>query len=145
MKKGRNKGFTLFELLIVIAILAILYSIAAANVMGLQNEARISKARGDLKTLKLALDTYVKNYNMCPKKQDYQYVLIQESPNLLVSHLTDPFGPTANTLYPFDASNNSENYVVYSIGIHKDGAATIGDDGKVSLKGTPLFETNGYD
>ena len=39
MKKTKNRGFTFIEIIIVLAILSILYSLAAANVMGLQTEA----------------------------------------------------------------------------------------------------------
>lgn len=145
MKKSKSRGFTLIEVLIVIAILAILYSMAAANVMGMQTEAKIARAKGDLKTLKLAIDAYIKNNNACPKKDDYQYLLIRQSPNIVYGNLIDPFGTTMNTLYSFEISDNNENYVVYSIGPKKDGKAAIGNDGMVSISGTPLFETNGYD
>jgi general secretion pathway protein G len=145
MKMKKNRGFTLIELLIVIGILAILYSMAAANVMGLQTEAKVSRAMGDLKTLKLALDTYVKNNDACPKKEDYQYLLIRTTPNILPGNLFDPFAVKVNTLYSFDISDNDENYVVYSIGVKKNGKASIGNDGMVLTEGAPIIETNGYD
>ena len=57
----------------------------------------------------------------------------------------DPFGDTMNSLYPFCISNNNKNYVVYSVGLKRNGKAVIGNDGRVLIEGTPIFETNGYD
>jgi prepilin-type N-terminal cleavage/methylation domain-containing protein len=145
MKKAKNRGFTLIEIMIVLAILSILYSIAAANVMGLQTEAKVSRANGDLLTLKLALDSYIKNNNLCPKKEDYQTILIQETPSIVTGNLFDPFGKTMNTLYSFKVSGNKEIYVVYSIGPKKTGEATVGNDGRVVPEGSIIFATNGYD
>ncbi|MFH1710245.1 MAG: prepilin-type N-terminal cleavage/methylation domain-containing protein [bacterium] len=146
MKKRRaSKGFTLVEMMIVIAILAILYSIAAVNIMGLQTEAKVAKTNGDLKTLKLGLDSYIKNNNTCPKKEDYQRILIRETSAIITGNLFDPFGRTMNTLYSFEVSGNKENYVVYSIGQKKDGKSSIGNDGRVLTEGSAIFETNGYD
>jgi type II secretion system protein G len=145
MKKANNRGFTLIEIMIVLAILSILYSIAAANVMGLQTEAKIARANGDLLTLKLALDSYIKNNSICPKKEDYQRVLIRETSTIITGNLFDPFGRTMNTFYSFDVSGNKENYVVYSIGPKRDGKATIGNDARVVPEGSIIFATNGYD
>jgi len=146
MKKTKNRGFTFIEIIIVLAILSILYSLAAANVMGLQTEAKVSRANGDLLTLKLALDSYIiKNNSVCPKKEDYQRVLIRETPTIITGNLFDPFAKTLNVFYPFEVSINKENYVVFSIGPKRDGKATIGNDARVLTKGSAIFTTNGYD
>lgn len=139
-----SKAFTLLELLIVIAIISILYSIAAANVTGMQMEARISKCNGDLRTIQLAVDSYLKNNNVCPKEADYEVILRNEIPNIMTSELMDPFGATYNTLYSYRTSPNHQNYVVYSVGMGRDGSANIGDDGKLIVRGAPIFATNGY-
>jgi len=145
MKNTKNRGFTLIEIMIVLAILSILYSIAAANVMGLQTEAKVSRANGDLLTLKQALDSYIKNNSVCPKKDDYQRVLIMETPTIITGNLFDPFAKTMNTLYSFNVSGNKESYVVYSIGPNKNGDATVGNDGRVVTQGSAIFATNGFD
>ena len=146
MKKSKSvKGFTLIEMLIVLAILSILYSIAALNVTGMQTEAKIAKAHGDLKTLKLAIGLYIMNNNVCPDKEDYQRVLAQKAGNLLSGNLIDPFGVTMNTLYSYEISDNKQNYVVYSVGTERNGIAAIGNYGRVSAEGSAIFETNGYD
>ena len=142
MKK--KNGFTLIEMLIVIAILAILYSISAANVTGMQTEAKMSKANGDLKTLKLALDSFFKNNNIYPTEANYQRTLIQERPSILTGNLMDPFGNTVNTMYSYEISYDMQNYVVYSVGPRRNGEATIGEDGHVTIKEDPIIATNGY-
>jgi|WetSurMetagenome_2_1015567.scaffolds.fasta_scaffold801089_2 prepilin-type N-terminal cleavage/methylation domain-containing protein len=139
-----GKGFTLFEILIVIAILCILYSIAASNVIGMQNEARMSRVNADLKTLQLAIESYNKNNGTCPKKDDYQVVLLNESPNIIMSNLLDPFGKTNNSLYKYEVSYNRQSYVLFSVGHNHDGMARIFDDGKVVVEGSPILLTNGY-
>lgn len=144
MTKKRSRGFTLVELMIFICILAIVYIIAAANVMALQNEARIARANGDLKTLELAMDAYIKRHNVCPDMNDYQIVLTREMPSILIGHLFDPFADSANVPYAYSESDNKYNFVVYSIGPGRNGSAKIGDDGKIFTNGNPIFVSNGF-
>ncbi|MFB3895567.1 MAG: type II secretion system protein [bacterium] len=53
-----GKGFTLIELLIVVAIIAIIASIALYNFQGAQIRAKVSRAKGELKTIVSALESY---------------------------------------------------------------------------------------
>jgi len=64
----QNKGRILIDVLMVIAILAVLYSITAVKTIGMQTEAKIAKTKADLKTLKFAIDTYITKNNVAPKK-----------------------------------------------------------------------------
>jgi len=52
------RAFTLIELLIVVAIIAILAAIAVPNFLEAQMRAKVSRERSDLRTLATALETY---------------------------------------------------------------------------------------
>jgi prepilin-type N-terminal cleavage/methylation domain-containing protein len=54
----RRRGFTLIELLIVIAIILILIAIALPNFLEAQIRARIAAAKGNLRTIQTALESY---------------------------------------------------------------------------------------
>ena len=140
----RSIGFTLIELLVVIAILAMLYTMAASNVIGIQNQARVAKANGDLKTLQAAIYYYLSNNHICPQESDYQHILLRSSTTMLSNDLIDPFGESVNSLYGYKISYNKQNFVVYSVGMTKDGRATVGDDGRVLIWGNPILVTNGF-
>lgn len=56
--KHLQSAFTLIELLIVVAIIAILAAIAVPNFLEAQTRAKISRAKADMKTIVTALETY---------------------------------------------------------------------------------------
>ena len=56
--KNKQKGFTLIELMIVIAIIGVLATLIAANFIGVRNRARDAQRKADLKQLQLAFETY---------------------------------------------------------------------------------------
>ncbi len=53
-----SKAFTLIELLIVVAIIAILAAIAVPNFLEAQTRAKVSRVKSDFRTMATAIETY---------------------------------------------------------------------------------------
>lgn len=68
--KTFEKGFTLIELLIVIAIIAILAAIAIPNFLQAQTRSKVSRVKGELRSIATALEAYYVDYNDYPLNQD---------------------------------------------------------------------------
>jgi len=57
-KVRNNRGFTLLEIIVVVAIIAILASYIAPKIAGRVDDARISKAKSDIRVLESSLELY---------------------------------------------------------------------------------------
>lgn len=87
MFKGASKtqnlsGFTLIEVIVVVVILSILATIVVPRVMNRPDEARIVKARQDIRALESALNLYrLDNYNYPSTEQGLR--ALKEKPTTL--------------------------------------------------------------
>ena len=70
-----NRGFTLIELLIVIAIILILIAIALPNFLEAQIRARVTKAKGEIRTLGIAMESYRLDWKVYPGRSVPYYNL----------------------------------------------------------------------
>lgn len=74
LKKGPtlslSKGFTLIEMIIVMAILGILFTIVLVNVTSARERARDASKKGGLHALRIALNLYQNNYGGFPATGD---------------------------------------------------------------------------
>ena len=67
----RTKAFTLIELLIVVAIIAILAAIAVPNFLEAQVRSKVARGKADMRTLVTAVESYAVDYNAYPPAEDY--------------------------------------------------------------------------
>jgi type II secretion system protein G len=66
-----RRAFTLIELLIVVAIIAILAAIAVPNFLEAQTRSKVSRCKSDMRSLATALESYRVDSNKYP--MDYQF------------------------------------------------------------------------
>ncbi len=78
MKRIDNRGFTLLEILIVITILGILASLVAVRIMDRPGEARITKAKLDIKALENALKLFKLDNAFYPSTEQGLKALVQK-------------------------------------------------------------------
>jgi len=127
-QKGANemkRGFTLIEILIVIAVIAILAGISLPYMKGMQDEGNTAKAAGELRTLATAVESfYIHNNHEYPVQttsvdsawQSDANSLTTASPTIIKTVLTDPFKSSQEYRYATSASSGSQYYVIFSVG-----------------------------
>ena len=125
----RKRGFTLIELLIVIAVISILIGIALPRFRGMREEGLIAQAKGELRTLQTAVESYYIHNSAYPTT--FPDDLETATPNIIgTTAPTDPFN--TGTDYGWVESANGKYYVLYSVGPAATGSATIGATGVVA-------------
>jgi prepilin-type N-terminal cleavage/methylation domain-containing protein len=104
---NNKSAFTLIELLIVVAIIAILAAIAVPNFLEAQTRSKISRAKSDMRTLATAIESYAVDYNRAPlgyveyaiahaevpsNMRNWCFVQLTTPVAYITSWLRDPFG-----------------------------------------------------
>lgn len=124
MKK--QSGFTLIEVMVVVAILGILAAIVMTNVVGKDEQARITAARASLAQISNALEMYKLDNHRYPSTDEGLDALV----NRAASAKTFPTGgylkggmpqdPWGNPFQYFAPGSGGRGYDIYSFG--SDGA-----------------------
>jgi prepilin-type N-terminal cleavage/methylation domain-containing protein len=107
-----TSGFTLVELLVVVAIIALLSSVVLASLTGARQKGRDAKRVADIKQLQLALELYYDANSSYPSATDL-------SGGILVTN-----GYIA--VMPVDPTNTGSETYSYYAGIKSDGTACTG-------------------
>jgi general secretion pathway protein G len=76
------RGFTLIEIMVVMVIIAILGALIGPQILGRVDEARVTKAQSDIRTLGTALDLY--------RMDNYTYPTTDQGLRSLVEKPADP-------------------------------------------------------
>lgn len=84
-----KRAFTLIELLIVVAIIAILAAIAVPNFLEAQTRSKVSRVKADMRTEATAMEAYYVDYNAYPPCNTFGTAL-----------RIAPFGSPADANYP---------------------------------------------
>jgi len=66
-----SRGLTLVELLIVVAIIAILAAIAVPNFLDAQTRSKVSRAKADMRSITSALENYCVDYKRYPPARSF--------------------------------------------------------------------------
>jgi prepilin-type N-terminal cleavage/methylation domain-containing protein len=125
VKKGLS-AFTLIELLIVVAIIAILAAIAVPNFLEAQTRAKVSRVQSDFRSLATAIEAYTVDYDqppICPQLYSWEGAYlplnqVQTASNIYqyVTHPLELFYPlstpnayitTVNMIDPFRGDINT--------------------------------------
>lgn len=144
----KTSAFTLIELLIVVAIIAILAAIAVPNFLEAQVRAKVSRAKADMRSIATALESYAVDYNRypLPANEDGE---IEDPPvtefveTRISPMLTTPVAYiTTIPNEPFAATGSAENPQFHYSTRHYVLALTAGGYGYRAQKGALLPKQN---
>lgn len=136
----QERGFTLLEVLIVVAIIIIIAGIALPRFLGVAEQGKEARARGDLRVLQTATESYILNTNAVPGSGA---ALEGATPQIVsdFSQFIDPFSPT-KAAYQFK-TGGTKKYAWYSGGPNGTaGTATVADTGVSGLEADDIFVSN---
>ncbi len=116
----KQRGFTLLEIIVVVAIIAILAAYIAPKISGRVDDARVTKAKSDIRVLESALELYKLDNFTYPESGEGLQALVSKPSNAknwrdggYIKQLNkDPWGNDYQ--YRFPGTNS--DFDVYSMG-----------------------------
>ena len=118
LRTGRESGFTLIELLVVIVVLGLLAGMIAPKIMGRTDDAKIVKAKGDIKGLETALDMYKLDNGNYPDTEQGLIALVEKPETGKIPRNWRKGGYLKKGKVPKDPWQS--DYVYISPGAHSD-------------------------
>ncbi len=108
-----SKGFSLIELLLVMAIMAILSTLMLPNLLGAQDKARESGVRAVAHAIQLALESYYVDHGVYPSGSNLGVAELYEILEIEGQLTKKPKNPYTGRAY--DAAD-AQGQVLYSLG-----------------------------
>jgi len=122
-QSARQSGFTLIEIMVVIVILGILAAVVVPNIMSRPDEARIAKAKQDIRALSTSFDLYkLDNYAYPTTDQGIEALAVKPTTPPIPKHYREegylkkvPLDPWQN---PYQYLNPGEHGLIdiYTLG-----------------------------
>ncbi|MFH1428290.1 MAG: type II secretion system protein [Candidatus Margulisiibacteriota bacterium] len=131
-QQNNNRGFTLLEILFVLAVIWIIAGVILPSFRGFENEANISRAESNINVIKMAVESY-RRYHSGGLPNNITTDLIYASPRVIVEVFSDPWktavSELAKTGYTYGYMTGYVNgfgniYAIYTVGIDKAGTVT---------------------
>src|SRR5579863_10546457 len=146
MRSENERGFTLIEMMIVVAIIAILVAILVPNFMRARAQAQTAACEANLKEIATALELYQTDHQSYPNAAALTNVT-NTDPNIgpyLRQTPIDPVAPAGNYQYETTGYNTGDaTYLIVCPGSHDPGTlAPIG--GSTTKVHITYSSTNGF-
>ncbi len=146
----KKHAFTIIELMVVLVVISILVGITLPRFKGMRDEANVTRAKSELKTIQVAVESYYINQNpqAYPDTTDtlVSDYLLAADPNIIYNPIYDPWRSSQEAEYDYILSDNGTYYVIFSYGMDKEADISgINDDGELEgAAGDDVWVTNAH-